>query len=226
MIESKQPKELIVDTLIDKSDAQRAAFANTQAALNEIKAVLQAVVKDYNMTFAAKNHPNMMEYRDRGAHDAELVLGPDMLLFSLSANVFDFDKTHSMWKTSYVQKTPMSSFCGVINVYNFLADSIKYQRNEDVGYLIARIFVNKDNHFFVEGKRQLGFLYNDFMNAFASPEMMRNVVESAMLFTLDFDLIVPEYEQVSMITVEALTEQLNNVKASTSKRLGFRFSSE
>lgn len=226
MIEPKQPKELIVDTLIDKSDAQRAAFANTQKALSEIKTVLQAVVKDYNMTFAAKNHPNMMEYKDRSAHDAELVLGPDLLLFTLSSNVFDFDKTHSMWKTSYVQKNPMSSFCGVINVYNFLADSFKYQRNEDVGYLIARIFINKDNHFFVEGKRQLGFLYNDFMNVFATPEMMRNVVESAMLFTLDFDLIVPEYEQVSMITVEALTEQLNNAKVSSSKRLGFRFSTE
>ena len=34
-----------------------------------------------------------------------------------------------------------------------------------MGYCIGRIFINKENHYFVEGKRQLGFLYNDFMNS-------------------------------------------------------------
>ena len=52
----------------------------------------------------------------------------------------------------------------MINIYNFLADSFKYNRLNDVGYLVGRVFLNKDLHYFVEGKRQLGFLYNDFVN--------------------------------------------------------------
>ena len=36
--------------------------------------------------------------------------------------------------------------------------------SNDLGYLIGRIFINHENHFMVQGKRQLGFLYNDFIN--------------------------------------------------------------
>ena len=55
-------------------------------------------------------------------------------------------------KQKYVKEDKMRSFCGVIHVYNFLNDSFKYNRLNDVGNLVARIFVNKDKHFFVEGE--------------------------------------------------------------------------
>ena len=83
----------------------------------------------------------------------------------MHSNVFEFDKNHGIWKISYVENNDMNSYCGIINIYNFLSDSFKYDRLDDLGYLIGRIFINKDNHYFVEGKRQLGFLYNDFGNA-------------------------------------------------------------
>ena len=43
------------------------------------------------------------------------------------------------------------TYCGVINMYNFLSDSFKYNRENDLGYLIGRMFINKENTF-VEGK--------------------------------------------------------------------------
>ena len=46
----------------------------------------------------------------------------------------------------------MRSFCGVINIYNFLSQTLlKYNRLNDAGFLIASVFINKDYHFFVEG---------------------------------------------------------------------------
>ena len=45
----------------------------------------------------------------------------------------------------------------MINIYNFLSDSFVYDRERDLGYLVARVFLNKEGHFFVQGKKQLGF---------------------------------------------------------------------
>ena len=47
-----------------------------------------------------------------------------------------------------------NSYCGVINIYTFLSDSFKFNRNADEGYLIGRIFVNRERSYFVEGKHQ------------------------------------------------------------------------
>ena len=112
----------------------------------------------------------------------------------------------------------------MINIYNFLADSFKYHRTQDRGYLIGRIYVNKDGHFLVQGKRQLGFLYNDFINAELNKESLRNVLQSAILYTLDFDLLTPPYQsmqEVSVMEIQALSQHLN---IATGKRLGFKFS--
>jgi len=114
----------------------------------------------------------------------------------------------------------------MINVYNFLSDSIRFNRINDIGYLIARIFINKDKHYFLEGKRQLGFLYNDFVNAEIDKASMTKILESAALFTLDFDLLVPEYDNVTMLSVAQLIENINNTKIQTAKRLGFRFAAD
>jgi len=34
----------------------------------------------------------------------------------------------------------------MISIYNFLSDSFKFNRVNDIGYLIARVFTNKENH--------------------------------------------------------------------------------
>jgi hypothetical protein len=97
---------------------------------------------------------------------------------------------------------------------------------EESGYLIARIFVNHENHFFTEGKRQLGFLYNDFESSELNENSLYNICESALLYCLDFDPSVPDYELVSSITVGALKDQIDYSMAPAQKKLGFRFYDE
>ena len=74
-------------------------------------------------------------------------------------NVFDFEKTHKVHRTSYVKKDKGNFYCGMINVYNFLADSFKYNRVKDSGYLVGRLFINQDLHFFVEDYLDQQFYY-------------------------------------------------------------------
>jgi hypothetical protein len=107
-----------------------------------------------------------------------------------------------------------------------LSDSFKYNRNNDLGYLIARIFINIENHYFVEGKRQLGFLYNDFENAIIDETSIKAVVESCVLYATEFDLLVPPFNEVKEITVYQKIEQMGNASIKTGKRLGFQFQAD
>jgi hypothetical protein len=53
--------------------------------------------------------------------------------------------------------------------YDFLADSYEYGRLNDTGFLIGRLFINRESHFQLEGKGDLGMLYRDFMNPVLNP---------------------------------------------------------
>jgi len=209
-MESKKPKEIILELLTDKYSVKRLAFDNTQKVFEKIKIECQKLASEYNNELQTKGNESLIQFKDKGPYDAELQMADDLLVFSFHSNIFNFDKSHNVWKSSYLHTSPNASFCGVINVYNFLSDSFKFNRQSDVGYLVARIYVNKDNHYFVEGKRQLGFLYNDFINAIIDDESIRNIIESTILFTLDFDLLVPDYNSVSTITVAQMNETIKH----------------
>ena len=82
----------------------------------------------------------------------------------MHTNIFEFDREHKIWSMPVAAKDKDSTYSGIISIYDFLADSIKYGRTQDYGYLIARIFINKHKHYFVEGKQQMGYLSDKFGN--------------------------------------------------------------
>ena len=97
---------------------------------------------------------------------------------------------------------------------------------EDLGYLIARIFVNRENHFFVEGKRQSGELVKDFASDELTKENLKEILETAIQYAIDFDLLVPPYDQVKIANVDQMQTEINHSKIQTGKRLGFKFNSD
>ena len=154
--------EIILELLKEKSSLKQDVFYSTLSVFKELKDVVKEVVNDLKPKVAAIDKRLIINYKDKTEFEIELQVAGDVLIFQMHTNVFEFDISHQIWKTSYVKEQPSNSFCGVINIYNFLADSFKYNRSNDLGYLVARIFQNREHHYFVEGKRQLGFLYNDF----------------------------------------------------------------
>jgi hypothetical protein len=168
----------------------------------------------------------VIEFIEKGDYEFHIKFGGDILVFFMHTNVFEFDKSHSMWNTTYVKEDELRAFCGMINIYNFLADSFKYNRINDVGYLVARLFVNKDLHYFVEGKRQLGFLYNDFVNETISKEKIEKIIESAILYSMDFDLLTPHYDAMKEVSVHDVIQVTNAMNIKTGKRLGFKFQAD
>jgi hypothetical protein len=224
--QKKTPQELIVHTLIEKSGMKQLVYENTFETFNTIKTVLHEISNELNSNLKNNDKKFRLEFRDRGKFEAEIRVAGDILVFSMHSNVFEFDREHSIWKLPYVQANKLNSYCGVINIYNFLTDSFKYNRIDDLGYLIGRLFVNRENHYFIEGKRQMGFLYNNFGQAIVSKNDIKRIIETAMLYSLEFDLLVPPYDMVKIATVAQMNTKIESSKLQTGKRLGFKFNSD
>ena len=225
-MEVKKTQELIVDTISKKSVLKQDVFNNIQANFKLLKKALKEVVSELNEKINGVDNRIEIKYTDKSEFEAQLQIAGDVLVFHMHTNVFKFDASNSIWKTSYLKEDENRGYAGVIHVYNFLTDSFKYNRVNDSGYLIARMFVNNENHFMVQGKRQLGFLYNDFVNAIIDESKIKAVLESAVLYTLDFDLYTPPYDAIKEISVYQITEMSNSMQIKTGKRLGFQFSAD
>ncbi len=224
--ENKTPKELILETLKEKSSAKQDVFYQTITVFKMLKEVLADFAVEYSKEAQAIDKRLIVEYTDKGEFQAELRVAGDVLIFHMHTNVFDFDRSHQIWRTSYVNDENTRSLCGMISVFNFLSDSFKYNRLNDLGYLIGRLFVNRELHYFVEGKRQLGFLYNDFVNNLLDKKALKSVVESAILYSLAFDLYSPPYDQVKTVSVAEILESNSTYQIKTGKRLGFKFQAD
>lgn len=222
----KDANTLITESLATKGLVKQKVYDITQKSLALLKTALQELQKETNLKLKGTDKRVFLEYKDRGRFEAELKFGGDILIFSMHSNIFNFDHSHKIHQLSYVRKNRMNSYCGIIHIYNFLSDSFRYNRINDLGYMIGRIFINMDGHYFVEGKRQLGFLYNNFEKNTLDKESLKNIIQSAMLYSLEFDLLVPPYDNVSIVSVEQMIQKFQNPKFTTGKRLGFHFGSE
>jgi len=219
-------KELIIKVLKEKSSLKQDVFHKNINVFDEMKEVVKEVVAELKTEAEKIDKRILVDYKEKGPYEIELKVAGDVLFFHMHTNVFEFDKSHTMWKTSYVRDNPSRSFCGMIYIYNFLADSFKYNRVNDVGYMIARVFINNELHYFVEGKRQLGFLYNDFPNKQIDRQSLKNIVESAIIYALDFDLFTPPFDEMQEVSVSQILETSENMRIKTGKRLGFRFEAD
>lgn len=216
--------DLIQQLIKDKSSLKQDVYDNTRQKFEIFKKRLHETIQDLENGVGTTDDRLKFNYTEKNDYEVQVQIAGDILIFHMHTNVFQFDKANSLWKSSYLKEDESRGFVGTINVFNFLSDSFKYHRQRDLGYLIARVFVNREDHFMVQGKRQLGFLYNDFLNGVLTPEKIREVVHSALLYTLDFDLYTPPYQSQQQISVGEIMAMSQSLNISTGKRLGFKFS--
>jgi len=217
-------KEKIVELLKTKASTKQEVFRKTKEVFAEFQQYLKAKSDVVNNELSDKDV--QVIYSSAGDFESKLKFSGDTLLFHMHSNVFDFPNSHSIHKTKYVKQDKLRSFCGVINIYNFLSDSFKYNRMNDAGYLIARVFINKDKHFFVEGDKQLGFLFNDFINQQINTVQIDKIINETMVYALNFDLQAPNFNDVKVVSVHQILDMNNNQKLKTAKRMGYKFSFE
>ena len=221
-----EARALIINALKTKSCMKQDVYQRTVALFEVVKEVLQEIAADLGSAVVDHDKRLLVNFTDKGSTACELKVAGDVIIFHMHTNVFKLDQSHSYWKTSYLEEDELRGYFGVINMYNFLSDSFKYNRERDLGYLVARLLLNRENKFFVQGKRQLGFLYDDLPYNDPSRERIKAVLHSVLLYVLEFDLLAPPYDQVNQVTVSEMNELNANTLISTGKRLGFRFQSD
>lgn len=217
---------LINELLCKKSATKQLVYKITGEVLAEFKDVMQELQTDITPCLTEEAPTVHIKYYDKGDFEAHLRFSGDTIVVMMHTNIFSFDENHFTNKTSYVKEDNLRAFCGMIQIYNFLYDTLKYNREQDAGYLVSRIFINKDKHFFVEGKRPLSFMYSDFEKNIINKEYIRSILEEVMLFCLNFDLQVPPLDAINYITLEQKMAMSYSSGIPTQKRLGFTMSKD
>jgi hypothetical protein len=214
----------ILQAIIDKSNLGQQVSDNTYAVMQQTKEILHELAADLDEELEEKLDEQVrIEYRDRGKYEAHFVFGENMLIFSMHTDVFQFSREDAIWKNPYVTNAPANGYCGIITVWNFLKDSFEHKRLGDEGYLVARIFVNRDMQFFVEGKRQSEFRREAFGSRAVDKEALTDIIEAAIDYSLQFDLLVPPYDSQKTVEAEQFNTKFENSKMRTGKRLDYEF---
>ncbi len=216
-------RDQIIELLANKSVTKYKVYDNTLQTFELMKTILKGIAKEAKEELSKQSIDIPVIYTERSKYEVELKIAGDLLLFSMHTNIFEFPKAHAVMQSGYVKKDPLRSYCGNISIYNFLADSFKFNRINDVGYLIGRVFINLDSHFIVEGKQKLGFLFNDFANQKTDKEALTNIIESALKYAIEFDLLVPPFEKVKIVSVQEMNNITSSISLKTGKRLGFNY---
>ncbi len=222
-MEEQSPHQQVLDLVKAKSMHKRDVFELLQSRFQTFKEVLKELTEEFKTEVAAIDPRLEVAYKDLGAFYCQLTIAGDVLLFSMHTNVFRFPNNSVYWRSSYLQEDKQRGYVGIIQIHNFLADSFRYHREQDLGYLIGRLFINSEDHYFLEGKKELGYKYNDFVNAVIDRDKMKEILCSIITYTIKFDLYIPAYSEVQEVTLREVNRMKDNVNLRTGKRLGFQF---
>lgn len=218
--------ENLKNLVFDKSDLKQEVYRATKDTFELFRSTTREMIALFQEKSREEGRQVRLEFNDRGDFEFEVKIAGDVLVFIMHTNVFEFSRDHQVMKSPYIREDSRRSYCGIIRIYNFLADSFLYQRDQDLGYMIGRVFVNHEKHYFIEGKRELGMLYNNFGTSLISNESVKNIVESSIEYTTNFDLLTPPYDDVKLVSVGEMRCDMDKKSLVTGKRLGFRFQAD
>ncbi len=216
--------EALVDLLNNRAALKQDVYEKNKAYFADFKEVVVQEIETLRKEVTDERvRSKVLNSSD---FEIQIAVGSDILVFHMHTNVFRFEDEHPIWKTSFLEENPGLGYFGIINIYNFLFDSIEYDRSDDLGYLIGRIFINKEGHFIIQGLGDFSLVYSNFFKNVIDRQKMIEIVQRACTFAVDFDSFAPPYQTVGAIRVDDMKNLLNNLKVQTGKRIGFKWNSE
>lgn len=203
---------------------EKNVFNSVSECFKLLMTEAENLISDYNKNIEDSN----VDFSINIVHDHifELTVGSDVIVFFLHPNIFEFSRNHEVMRTKYIQDDKKRAQCGTILIYNYLADSIKYRRSGDIGYLIGRILINNEKHFYTEGKKEIGMLLNRFENNLFDKDAAVNILKSSIEYVIHFALLVPDFDIYKEMSVDQFLQMRDHMQIKTAKRLGFRFQAD
>lgn len=220
----KENRKEVLALLHSKAALKQDIHSDTLDVFNKFKHIMQEEVKFLKSKLTDERI--RMQYVDKGQYESQIFIGSDLLFFHMHTNVFLLPDEHPFWKLKYLKKNKNNGYFGIIYIYNFLAQSVLQSRDEDPGYLIGRIFVNKEGHFFIEGRGALGANFKDVEKSVLTDDKLSDILYKSFAFAANFELLTPPFELMSEVNVMQIQEISSSLNLQTGKRLGFKFSAD
>ena len=219
----QDPISCIKNLLESKSTAKQATYRHIVEAFAVFSNEAKRVVDELILRVHSGDKDVTVEFNIVNEHEFDVKLAGDMLIFVMHTNVVTFDDTHPIMKEDYIKENEVNRYFGQIMIYNFMADSLKFNRTNDPGYLLARIMINHDNRFFIEGEKELAE-FNKISEAPITEEILRRIVKIVLRMAIENDLIAPPFTQVKSITLHQKREHTPELGGG--QKIGFRMSYE
>jgi hypothetical protein len=189
--------------------------------------VLSEEAKSIIRELKARAHPNdkdvTVAYNTINEHEFDVKLAGDMLIFVMNTNIVTLEESHEVMKDEYIMENEVNRYFGQVMVYNFMAESLKHNRDNDPGYLLARLMVNHENRFFIEGEKELE-PYNKISQTPLSEEDLKKLVKIVLKMAIENDLVAPPFTEVKSITLNQKKD--HTIEMGGAHKIGFRMSYE
>jgi hypothetical protein len=210
----------IQSLLLNKSVLKQNIAGKTQEIFDSMKEILAGEIGELRQHI---EDPRIrLSAEDRGDHEMRVMIGSDTLFFQKHSNVFLLEDEDKLWEDEAIKADKSLAYFGVVHVYNFLADSILSNRQNDSGFLIGRVFVNKNGNLMAEGPGQLGTLFQIPSANPPTSETLKHIIQCALAHALDFDLLTPKYSIIEEVSLAQILVSSSELQMKTSKRLGFK----
>jgi hypothetical protein len=213
---------LIRQLLESKSTAKQITYKKLIAAFHQLRDESQRIMDELIKTSHPADDDVTLVFEEVNEHEFHVKLAGDLLVFVLHTNVVTFEETHAIMKDPYIQTSEVNRYFGQIMIYNFMADSVKYNRVNDPGYLLARLLINHEGRYLVEGEGRLGFLFNEISQQPITHKELNMLVQLALTMAIENDLMAPPFPQVKFITLHQKLEKTQELGGG--QKIGFKMS--
>lgn len=222
MNSQQDPLNHIRQLLESKSTAKQITYKNLLDAFAILANESERIIDELQKQAAPGDEDVTVTFDKVNEHEFHVKLAGDLLVFVLHTNVVTFSDEHPVMKTPYIREKEVNRYFGQIMIYNFMSDSIKFNRINDPGYLIARLLINHEGRFLVEGDGQLGFLFNTISAQAIREADLNTVVKLSLTAAIENDLMAPPFPQVRFITLFQKIEKTQELGAG--QKIGFKMS--
>ncbi|MEJ8755941.1 hypothetical protein WG947_02950 [Pontibacter sp. H259] len=210
----------IINGLHQKSVTKQAIYRNTKAAFDRMKEIAQDVVGKLTDKVTKQNSDVIIEYVNISEFEFHVKFSGDLLMFIMHTNIITFPDDYELMRNDYIEEDFRRRFFGHIMAYNFMADTIKYNRLDDPGYLVGRMLINIDRHFVIEGVKQMDLPYDRIAQNVINNKTLRLIIESAMVAAVNNDLMGQDVSEIERITLKQKHENM----ITQPRKVGFQVS--
>ena len=158
MTDQQDPLDHIQNMLENKSMAKQLTYKNLLTAFEWLSQESKRIIDELRLKVKPADEDVTVDFYPVNEHEFHVKLAGDLLVFVLHTNVVTFDDKQAIMKVPYIRRKEANRYFGQIMIYNFMSDSIKFNRLNDPGYLLARLLINHESRFLGEGDGELGLI--------------------------------------------------------------------